>query len=200
MGSQVQLVKLNKLQKITNPCSEKLWMELSEVDISPNISLSELREIKSDAISALIKKDGENIDKSECFKFFQVMFILIIEFFGITWTEYQLLEVSKEFYSCFHHWKILDAKCFMQRCRRLHYGKVYGQFTPATLMEWAQLYNDEWFSISEQIALAQHHSAKHQDDRLREVQVRDKAEEARKMTQIYDQWKKDRPEFNPSAD
>jgi hypothetical protein len=123
------------------------------------------------------------------------MIILIIEFFGITWTEYQLLEVSKEFYSCFHHWSILDAKCFMVRCRRLYYGKVFGAFAPATLMEWANIYNDEWMNVSEQISLLEHDSHRHQGSREREVQIRDKQEDARKMSQVYDAWKSQRSEY-----
>lgn len=134
-------------------------------------------------------RSNDVIDKTDAFRFFKVMISLINEFFGVTWTDYQMIEVSKELYTNYYHWRIADAKNFVSRCRRLHYGKIYGTLTPAILMEWAGQYNDEWLSASEQISLAEHDRAKHQDDRLREVQIRDGMETARKMTQVYEQWK-----------
>ncbi len=148
-------------------------MVLSKIEVKPETSLMEIREMKSGRLTQLVKTlpDGTK-DKSECYLFIKTLIITLNQYFGVTWSDFQITQTAEDFYSRFYYWHIGDYKKFMQKCKLLEYGKIYGQFVPVTLMEWAQFYDTEWMQVSEQISYNKHDQLVKQNEREREGQIR----------------------------
>ncbi|HMU69748.1 MAG TPA: hypothetical protein PKC38_07060 [Chitinophagales bacterium] len=155
METTLAIKNQTELAKQTWTSCEGLWTEISKVDISgSSTSVMEIRNMGGRPISSLVRKNGSAVsDKSECYRFIQMCLIWICEFFGVAWTDTQVKESSKQLYSNYYFWTPYDWKHFMSRVVSGYFGKMYGAFTPAMLMEYAASHGKEWFEHSEQITV-----------------------------------------------
>ena len=174
-------------QLTTQTKLEDLWVMLSEIDIPSDASLAEIRKLNTPPLSALVKKqDGlSKSDKSECYKFLELSIIGLNEYFGVTWSDGQVSESSKEFYSAFFYWTIADIKNFLKRCKRSVYGIPFGSaYSPAVFIKWATDYDKEWSEASQRIAEGSHNTITREeklcskDDRMKAI------DDAKAMHQI----------------
>lgn len=153
--------------------------------------MSAIRKYETAPLCALMKSDGEHRDKSECYRLVKIVILAINQFFGVTWVDYQLTEVAKEFYTKYWYWSQLDLKNFMHRCRSLYWGKSYGIYAPITLMQWAAHYDDEWVEASISETLNEHHRLKRDSDREHDVYNAERlADEREKDRNVREQLKK----------
>jgi len=72
------------------------------------------------------------------------------EYFASQFTDTQLVGLSQTFYNKFYYWHLADLKRFMECCKGLNFGKPYGAVTVVTLMDWANSYDAErWTMIND---------------------------------------------------
>jgi len=132
--------------------SVELWKASCELQVTAQTSIEQARAMGTPALSAISKEAGQD----EVLKFIKANFLLLTEYFGVTWSDSQIQIVSEDFYQSFFHWKIADIKKFTQNCRTLQFGKNYGAFSPAMLMQWAIEYNIQWLEVSEKLSESKH--------------------------------------------
>lgn len=145
---------------------------LEQIELRRDCSLADIRAWGSPPIAALVRPGG---DKRECYLLIEAMLILLNQYFGITWSEYQLTETSKEFYGKFYYWHQLDLKMFFKMCRSMEFGKLLSvnQFTPPIFLGWAEVYDSRWIKLSEEMRLAEHDKYTHDADRSHQVYMRE---------------------------
>lgn len=136
-----------------------------------------------------------NGNKVEAYKFTNIIITGIAFFFGVNWTDAQIKELTIDFYSQYHYWKSADMKMFLARCKNSFYGKVYGTFSPALLMEWAAIYDEEWTETSARIS-----ESKAQSYKAAEMSTSDQSERNRISgeTELNNLWNKMKPTFKPN--
>ncbi len=100
-------------------------------------------------VSSLVKKTEAGVDKTECHKFIKLCVSYLVEFTGTNWTDFQIIEASKQLYENYYFWTQFDWKHFISRVISGYYGKIYGALSPAILMEFAALHSEEWMQCSE---------------------------------------------------
>jgi hypothetical protein len=100
------------------------------------------------------------LGNNEGAKFFKTSIITLAEYFGVKWSDLQVKEFSNEMYDCFKNWNVADLNLFCKRVKSLYYGKLFGTFAPAHLMEWANEYDNEWIEASETISISKHNQFK----------------------------------------
>lgn len=123
---------------------------LKQVELKKGVSITEIRSMGLPPISGLVKQG----DKSECYLLIEAMIILLNKYYAITWTEFQLTETSREFYSQYFYWSQLDLKNFIGMCKRMEFEKLLSvnQFSPMMFMSWAAIYDSRWVHVSEELA------------------------------------------------
>ena len=65
----------------------------------------------------------------------------LVDFFGDPWTDSQVAAAAEIMYSECHWFCLPELKHFTRRAKAMKFGKIYGKFTPAVLMEWACAYS-----------------------------------------------------------
>lgn len=65
----------------------------------------------------------------------------LVDFFGDPWTDSQVASAAEIMYSECHWFCLPELKHFTRRAKAMKFGKIYGKFTPAVLMEWAGEYS-----------------------------------------------------------
>jgi len=65
----------------------------------------------------------------------------LVDFFGDPWTDSQLAGTAEIMYSECHWFCLPELKHFTRRAKAMKFGRMYGRFTPAVLMEWASEYS-----------------------------------------------------------
>lgn len=148
---------MTELQRMpTN--SVELWAISSDVRISSReTSVMDVRNLELPKISSIGPGEGTKV--------FAVMIVLLTEYFGTSWSDPQVKEMSNEMFDNFKHWTAADLTLFSKRCKGLFYGKIYGTFAPAVLMDWCNAYDDEWIEVSEIRSMNKHKEMKHEDTR-----------------------------------
>jgi hypothetical protein len=184
MENQLQTLNQSKseLVKIMPTNSEESWMVRSSIDLPANVSLAVIREMDPHQTSSLVRKVGGTVDKSECYKYIQISIVGISQFFGVHFSDYQLLEISKILYQKFWYWRLLDWKNFKEKVCGLSYGKehgkIFGFVNSGHIMEWANAYDAEWTGSAESETFSNHDKFKkagegqelvdHEEDRKKE--------------------------------
>lgn len=100
-------------------------------------------------LSSLVRKTETGVDKAECYKFIKLCTVWLCEFFGVSWNDIQVKESSKQLYENYFFWTEYDWKHFMSRVVSGYFGKMFGSFSPAMLMEYAGVHSEEWMKVSE---------------------------------------------------
>ena len=72
---------------------------------------------------------------------FAVAIKSLVDFFGDPWTDSQLASAAEIMYSECHWFCLPELKHFTRRAKAMKFGRMYGKFTPAVLMEWAGEYS-----------------------------------------------------------
>lgn len=105
----------------------------------------------------ILKREDGSINRDEVHRFLKLTFgTLVFYFNGSTWADQQVESLVKVFYSQYYYWQLADVKNFLIKCQTLKFGKIYGQFSPAVLMEWAEKYDSDWIETSENLTLHEH--------------------------------------------
>ena len=131
-----------------NSTTEIRWKEFYEEsckkNISPTKTVADIRLLNGKPISSLVK----NGDKSEVEAFLKMHLITINAFFGSQFTDIQISISGKLLYSQYYYWSNNDWEHFSQRLMCGEYGKLFGAFSPAQLMEAAQKHDEQWMEVS----------------------------------------------------
>lgn len=101
------------------------------------------------------------------------------EFFGVSWSDLQIQESAKQLYENYYFWTEYDWRHFMNRVISGYYGKVYGAFAPAALMEFALSHNKEWMEVGEYLN-------EHQQDVLRKTNEIERQSEQKQIAETED--------------
>ncbi len=73
----------------------------------------------------------------------QLVILEILDFIGQEWTKNQITDCSVLAYQEYHWFNTGELKQFSQRVKVGYFGKIYGKFAPAHLMEYLRDYSDE---------------------------------------------------------
>lgn len=140
---------------------------IAKIELPANSSLAEIRQAGTPPISSLIRAE----DKTECYKFIMGMILMINQFLGVAWSDYQLEEAAKTFYAKHYYWHQLDMKSFINKCRAMEYDKLLSvnQWSPFMLMNWAAQYDAEWLQVSIEQSLQAHDAATFDPERRDEL-------------------------------
>jgi len=120
----------------------------------------DIRKLDYPPISSLLIKSDTGVDRSICHKFIAEYLSNALLFFGEDWSQSLIYDTAEAIYSDYFYLTLADWKLIAQRIKSSHYGKVYGKFTPAVLMDWISLYAGEWKQTSIDISLSGHDSHK----------------------------------------
>ena len=146
------LVKTNSQNNITKNNSKDFYDLSKQANITPMKSVGEIRKFGGGPLSDLVRTSG----KAEAENFLKIHLFLINSFFGSQFTDTQMNICAQLLYSQYHFWTGYDWELFSQRLMCGYFGKLYGAFNPAQLMEAAEKYNDEWMDVSENDSIHKH--------------------------------------------
>lgn len=137
--------------------SLRLWKDCEQLEITSQTSQALVIDSDQPCIASLVK-DG---DKKEAYAFIVLELLQLCAFFGEAWTPQQLQMLAKEIFAQGHFFKVSELKHFTAQCRAQKFGKMYGKFNPAILMEWLDEYIKTRFEIIEEQRHLEHDSATH---------------------------------------
>jgi len=113
---------------------------------------------------ASLVKDG---DKKEAYSFIILELLQLCAFFGEAWNPQQLQPLAREIFAQGYFFRVSELKHFTAQCRAQKFGKMYGKFNPAMLMEWLGTYIETRFEIVEQQRQLEHDSVTHSEKSVR---------------------------------
>ena len=101
--------------------------------------------INKTSIAQLCTKleSGKN-DFSQCYIFMHGIVLAVAEYHGAEWSEFTTRDLAKTLY---HEYYAIGVEGWVHFCKRLksgYFGKVYGKFTPAILVDYVNIYYSEW--------------------------------------------------------
>ena len=113
--------------------------------INSTTTIAELCSIEKSKITDLVKigEDGQR-NYTECFMFMNAIVTHIAEYYGAEWSDSTTKDLNKTLY--FEYYAI-GVEGWVHFCKRLksgYFGKVYGKFTPAILVDYVNIYYSEW--------------------------------------------------------
>lgn len=155
--------------------SESSMAILTAIRLPGDVTLSEVRAMQTPPLSALVI----NGSKRECYKLVAKMLILLNDYFGISWSDFQVSECSKEFYSNYFYWHQLDLKNFFRLCKQMQLQPKLlsvNQFSPIIFSEWARDYDSQWIKASEQAAGLNADRTNYDPDRETQIYQREVAQ------------------------
>jgi hypothetical protein len=123
------------------------------------MSLLDLRKFDFPPLSRMVQKiDEGRFDKSICYDYLTDLINNVLEYFGENWKSTTIVDAAEAIYSDYYYLTFADWKLLAQRIKSSYYGKVYGKFTPAVLMDWIGRYAGEWTQVSVDISISGHDS------------------------------------------
>lgn len=163
--------KQNRYREQMQINSTESLKAISELELKADASLFDIRKLETPPISALVKSGN----KAECYQLIKLIIVSINQFLGITWSDYQMIETAKEFYSRYFYWHQLDLKKFMSMCRNMEFEKLLSvnQFSPIMFLEWSARYDSMWVNVSEELMGHDHDRHKYDADRESEIYKRE---------------------------
>lgn len=156
---------------------------LSSIELRGDCTLSDIRKHGTPPISALVK-DG---NKAECYKLIKTMTIALNQYIGISWSDFQVTEVAKEFYSKYFYFTQLDLMNFFRKCRNMEFEKILSanQFTPLIFMQWAAQYDYEWLNESVNQSYGVHKELTYDQDRGQQIAIDEQERRSREADPNY---------------
>ncbi len=145
------------------------FQEICKLEISGiSGTLEQVRKIGGKPLSSFVVKTETGADKSAAHHFVKLCILWLCEFFGTTWNDLQIREAAKQLYENYYFWTGADWKLFINRCASGYYGKVFGSFSPAVMMDYAAQYNSEWMELSAGTSLHDSDLIKKTDEKERD--------------------------------
>lgn len=100
----------------------------------------EIVKIGGSAISVVNQNTGT---KENGITIFECTVLDLLEFFGLEWSVNQIRGASEILFDEYYYWTLAELKHFSLKTKKGDFGKVYGKFSPSTLMECASAYDSE---------------------------------------------------------
>lgn len=100
----------------------------------------EIVKIGGSAISVVNQNAGT---KENGITIFECTVLDLLEFFGLEWSVNQIRGASEILFDEYYYWTLAELKHFSLKTKKGDFGKVYGKFSPSTLMECASAYDSE---------------------------------------------------------
>lgn len=122
---------------------QRLFAE--ENNITTQTTIAELCSMEKTSIAQLCNKlEGGKVDYSQCYIFMHGIVLAVAEYHGAEWSEFTTRDLAKTLY---HEYYSLGVEGWVHFCKRLkagYFGKVYGKFSPAMLVDYVNIYYSEW--------------------------------------------------------
>lgn len=70
--------------------------------------------------------------------------LAVAEYHGAEWSEFTTRDLAKTLY---HEYYSIGVEGWVHFCKRLksgYFGKIYGKFTPAIMVDYVNIYYSEW--------------------------------------------------------
>ena len=126
------------MQKETRELSKQYMTLLATLPVVSDTPFTELYKMDDRSIST-VNKGSKNTFAGEAI--FAAAISNLVDFFGDPWTDSQIAGTSEIMYSECHWFCFPELKHFTRRVKSMKFGKIFGKFTPAVLMDWACEYN-----------------------------------------------------------
>jgi hypothetical protein len=134
MENQIIKTEQKTLTKISN---EIYWQNWQKTVVNVHTPAPELYRQNLPALSSL---DNPTVNGVLTL---QLVILEILDFIGVEWDKKQTIECSELAYQEYHWFNIGELKQFSQRVKTGYFGKIYGKFAPAHLMEYFGTYANE---------------------------------------------------------
>jgi hypothetical protein len=125
-------------RKKTQELSKQYMTLLATLPVVSDTPFPELYKMGDQSISS-VNKGSNSTFAGEAI--FAAAISSLVDFFGDSWTDSQLASAAEIMYSECHWFCFPELKHFVRKAKAMKFGKIYGKFTPAVLMEWAYVYN-----------------------------------------------------------
>lgn len=107
--------------------------------------MRELATKKVTSIAQLTQTNQDGTpDYSQNFAFIALVTTQIAEYFGAEWSDFTTKELSKSLYFDYYPMGVEGWVSFCKRLKRGDFGKIYGKFTPAMLVDFVSVHYSEW--------------------------------------------------------
>lgn len=116
---------------------------------------------------------------------FEAALISLNDFYDIRWTDEQYDDCVEIMHSEYHWMSMAELKHFMTRAKSGSYGKIFGKFSPATLMDWLREYAEE--SLQQRAGLFARPEQKENPDAVYVPQE----QVSKALLSFADQWQKE---------
>lgn len=117
--------------------SEEFWSKWQKTTVSANTPPPEIYRANLPTLSSLYDPLTNGVLALE------LIILEILEFMGIEWSENLTKQCSELAYMEYYWFNIGELKQFVSRVKLGYFGKIYGKFSPAILMEYLMDYSSE---------------------------------------------------------
>jgi hypothetical protein len=124
------------------------------------MTMAQVRAIESQPLSALVDRTGIKPNRADCHTFLSALCTQLTAYFGEAWSDAQLMDSVKILYENYYYLRSADWVYFAKKAKSLHFGKVYGKFSPAVLMEWAEKFAYDWTQESINLTISAANASK----------------------------------------
>lgn len=114
--------------------SEIFIRNLREIRVNVDTPATELYRLNTPPLSSLNEPFINGV------LVLQLLIIEILDFLGVEWSENQIQDCGELAYPEYYWFTIAELKQFSQRVKMGYFGKIYGKFSPSTLMEYFKDY------------------------------------------------------------
>ena len=122
--------------------------------------MAQVRQIESLPLSTLVNRSGIKPDRTDCHTYLSALCTQLTAYFGEAWSDAQLMDSVKILYENYYYLRSADWVYFAKKAKSLHFGKVYGKFSPAVLMEWAEKFAHDWTEESINLTISAANASK----------------------------------------
>lgn len=135
------------LTRITKTTYLDVWQA---IPIKATMAVAEIQNLKTPEISTINR--GEN-STEPAITIYEFVIIGLLEFYGCEWSNGQIRETAELLFSEYYWFHIAELKHLVVNVKTGAYGKVYGKFNPAFLMDCFAQYAE--ISMKERAAIAE---------------------------------------------
>lgn len=121
---------------ITNENWQSAWRQ---IPVKADSTHLEIFKLQTPSISSLNAGTGDVENGITTYEF---AILGLLEYFGEEWHD-RIRDVAETMFSEYHYWTFADLKHFIAKVKGGSFGKIYGKFSPAHFIEFAQQYENE---------------------------------------------------------
>ena len=111
---------------------------MATLPVVSDTPFTELYRMDERSISTVNKGTGSTLIGQAIFA---AAIVNLVDFFGDPWTDAQIASATEVFYSECHWFCFGELKHFTRKAKASYFGKIFGKFTPAVLMDWMTTYS-----------------------------------------------------------